>query len=558
MLTHSRPEPQQVFDHIKRVSSTFHLSSLASQIETCQQLLAGEELIEVAVLGRFKAGKSSFINSLTGVDVLPVGVVPVTSVITKLSCGDQQQVCIHYLDGTTGTVALGEVAEFVSEAKNPENRKGVAAVVITLPQLESYKGIVFVDTPGVGSVFQHNTTTSMNWLSRVGAALVAISVDPPLTEHELELIRELHRFTPKIVILLTKADLLNPEELEEVAAFVRSKIQERLGLELPVLPFSIKGGNAALREALDQRVLFPLSDYVTTHTEQILHYKLVSLLQQITEYLAIARKTAEASQQERQSLRTQILGEKQEARLLRDDIVLVRDKLRGETRPKILARFRERQPEVQRGLARDLEVHLQQWNLNLWQLTRRFEEWLHESLPSALTSISLSEQTFLLSILEAAQRAFSRGIEAFHNRLAERVERVWGIQLTRPAYKLGIAPPQSPQVFIGNVFDHHLDLLWFLIPMTVFGTPIRQHLRAKLPDALEKNLSRLATQWADQLNQAIDKMADESQAIITAEILTIEELLSQEHSELSDINYLVDVTRALQGQLLCQPGKETA
>ena len=156
-----------------------------------------------------------------------------------------------------------------------------------------------------------------------------------------------------------------------------------------------------------------------------------------------------------------------------------------------MARFLELQPDIQGRLAGELEANLQQWNLNLWQLTRRFEEWPYQSLTSALTSVSLSERQFFTSILENAQRAFSRIIESFQNRLAERVERVLGVRLSKPAYEIAVEPPQSPSVFIGNVSDHHFDLLWFVIPMTVFGGLIKQHLRGKLPGALEKEQFRV-------------------------------------------------------------------
>jgi GTP-binding protein EngB required for normal cell division len=549
MSTESYSAPQLVFEHITHVTSVFHLTPLTPQLETCQRLLLHKEHIEVAVFGRFKAGKSSFINSLAGVNVLPVGVVPVTSVITKVSFGEQQRVVIDYLDGARSAASLNQVAEFVSEANNPENRKGVATVEITLPQLVPYKGITFVDTPGVGSVFQHNTATSMGWLARVGAALVAVSVDPPLTDQDLQLIRELQRFTPKIVVLLTKADLLSPAELEEVIAFVCTKLKEKVGLALTVLPFSMKENNAGFREILDQELFVPLTKNVATQAEQILHYKLSSLLHQLTEYLEVARKAAEVSEQERHVLRLQILGEKQEGQLLKADMLLVRNKLLAETRPKIMAHFRALYPDLQDNLARELETKLQQWHMNLWRLTRRFEEWLYTSLMAALTSVSLSEQPFFILFLENAQRAFSRLIESFHQRLAERVERVLSIRLTTPVYELSVEPPRSPSIFIGNVFDHHLDLLWFLIPMPIFGGVIQQHLRRKLPGALEKSLSRLVTQWADNLNAAIERMAGKSLSMITTEIATIEDLLHCTPSDLSDVVLLLTRTRELQESL---------
>jgi GTP-binding protein EngB required for normal cell division len=545
MGTDCFPQPHSVFTHITHVASTCHLTSLTPQIETCQRLLSNTENIEVAVFGRFKAGKSSFLNSLAGMDVLPVGVVPVTSVITQLSFGEQQQVVIQYLDGATRPAALREVAEFVSEAQNPGNRKGVASVVITLPQLAAYKGVTFVDTPGVGSVFKHNTATARDWLARVAAAIVAVSIDPPLTDQDVQLIQELQRFTPQIVVLLTKADLLNPAELEEVAAFVHQQLQEKAGLTLAVLPFSIKANTAGFRETLDRELFWPLTKNVTTHVEQILHYKLASLLHQLTDYLEIARKAAETSERERQSLRQDLLGEEHEKHLLKGDILLIRNKLRAETRPQIMARFRELLPALQQQLTGELDAQLQQWHVNLWRLTRRFEEWLYQALPAAMTSVSQAEHQVFSALVENAQRAFLRLLASFQHRLAERVERVLGIRLTQPAYDLVIAPPQAPSISIGNVFDHHLDLLWFLIPMTIFGGLVKQHLRKKLPGALEKSLSRLATQWADRINAVIERMADESYLVIRSELSTIEGLLLHHNAALSEIDQFLDRTREL-------------
>jgi GTP-binding protein EngB required for normal cell division len=544
--------PQHILEHSERVVSVLHLSALAPQLETCHQLLASKEQVEVAVLGRFKVGKSSLLNRLAGIDVLPVGVVPVTSVITKFAFGEQPRVVIHYLNGTSSTVSLCEVSEFVSEAQNPENRKGVALVVITVPELTRYKGLTFVDTPGTGSIFLHNTAISMNWLARVGAALMAVSVDSPLMEQDLQLLRELRSFTPKIVLLLTKVDLLSQAELDEVSLFIGAKLREHLGFTPPLLPFSIKGNHSALREALDRQVLLPLSEHAATHAAQILHYKLASLLQQLTGYLEIARKSAETSQRERQALLQQILGEKDEMQFLKRDIQQVRERLRAGTRPRIMARLLELEPTVHQALARELAANLQQWNLNLWELTRRYEAWLYESLAAVLASLSRSEERFFTAILEEARRAFARIVESFQRRLSERVERVLGIQLSKPAYATVIEPPPSPQVFIGNVFTHHLDLLWFLIPMVVFGGLVKQHLQKKLPGALERGLARLATQWADTLNHEIGRMADESQSVVTAEIATLEALLLRPLSEISDINDLLATTQELQDSLLHQ------
>jgi hypothetical protein len=85
--------------------------------------------------------------------------------------------------------------------------------------------------------------------------------------------------------------------------------------------------------------------------------------------------------------------------------------------------------------------------------------------------------------------------------------------------------------------------------MTFFGGMVKQHLRRKLPDVLEKGVSRLATQWADKLNTAIEHLADASLSTMNAELKTIETLLHDNSSVLAEINELLEQTREIQEHL---------
>jgi len=129
-------------------------------------------LIDVAVLGKFKAGKSSFLNSLIGKPILPVGVTPVTTLITRLQFGQRERAIATYFDGTVHEVDFSEVETFTSETRNPGNEKNVEVVDIELPSLQECAGLRLVDTPGLGSVFKYHRETSENWLPEVGAAVL--------------------------------------------------------------------------------------------------------------------------------------------------------------------------------------------------------------------------------------------------------------------------------------------------------------------------------------------------------------------------------------------------
>jgi len=52
-----------------------------------------EDRFTVVVAGRFSRGKSSLMNAVLGMDRLPTGIVPLTSVITYVRYGTSERVC---------------------------------------------------------------------------------------------------------------------------------------------------------------------------------------------------------------------------------------------------------------------------------------------------------------------------------------------------------------------------------------------------------------------------------------------------------------------------------
>ena len=73
---------------IQRITDEFNLETLRPQVQACERLIADTLKVDVAVFGRFKAGKSSFLNHLLSKSILPVGVVPVTAVVTRIQYGE--------------------------------------------------------------------------------------------------------------------------------------------------------------------------------------------------------------------------------------------------------------------------------------------------------------------------------------------------------------------------------------------------------------------------------------------------------------------------------------
>src|SRR3990172_9123787 len=249
---------EPLLGRLQGICDQFHIVSLDRQIGACKNLLSQDKLIDVAILGQFKAGKSSFLNSLIGKPLLPVGVIPVTTTITRLQYGKRERATIRYFDGREIDAEVAAVGEFTSEAQNPANQKNVEVVDLNLPSLEKYGGLRLVDTPGLGSIFKYHIETSENWLPEVGTALLAISSDRPLAENDLQLIRELRRHTPKIVLLLTKVDLLSPDQQEEVVLFFRTALRKELHEELPIFLYSTRRDAEQWKQRGENEILRPL------------------------------------------------------------------------------------------------------------------------------------------------------------------------------------------------------------------------------------------------------------------------------------------------------------
>ncbi|MBZ5499373.1 MAG: dynamin family protein [Acidobacteriia bacterium] len=163
-------------DRVRTIRTKYRMAAIDPHLEACGALLEERGLIDVGIFGRFKAGKSSLLNLLAKRNVLPVGVTPVTTVITRLRYGQKEQATVKYSDGRTESTPISAVASYVSEAENRQNTKGVAAVTVELPALEPYQGLQFVDTPGLDSVSQHNTDAALGWLPKVGLALVTMKL----------------------------------------------------------------------------------------------------------------------------------------------------------------------------------------------------------------------------------------------------------------------------------------------------------------------------------------------------------------------------------------------
>lgn len=517
---------QTALNAVVQVVVQFSLRSLQPSLAACRELAEHDAPLDVAVLGQFKSGKTSLLNALVGHELLPVGVLPVTAVVTRLSAGEKCAARVTFLNGRVEPIAMNTVADFVAEASNPGNRRQIACVDVDTPALAELRGLRLVDTPGLGSILAHNTQSTQQWLPHMAVALVVISADRPLADEDRRLLAEVRRHAPRVAVILSKVDLLSESQRAEVEAFVREGLRRvHVGDSAPILPFSTRTQTDHWKTRLSSELLLPLARQIDVEREKVLHHKLAGLMQACREYLTVALRAAERTQEQREALKAAVLNESVREAVVRDELSLTAQRMIGATRAAFEAKLKPRRAELAESLVGRAKEELPGWRGNLAVQRQRFEDWLHGELMRELYDVSLSIAPLARQLVEEAQQRFARLVEAFRDRLSRNMDAALGITLsplrwvTRP-----IAVP-APPIAVGKVFDIQIDLLWFLVPMPLLGGLFHGHFRRRIPWEVEKNLSRLAADWSDVLGAAIADLHKQAWEAIGNEIASLTEML---------------------------------
>lgn len=528
-------QAEKILDRIAALADEMKLANLHPQIAACRELLHQRNVIDVVVVGRFKAGKSSFLNHLTGRAVLPIGVVPLTAVITRLRYGQRERAEAHFLNGAKREIWLDEIDLYVGENKNPNNQKQVASVEVELPELKPLAPLQFVDTPGLGSAFTHNTAVAMNWLPNVGAALVAVSSDAPLSERDLTLLQDLRRHTPSIVLLLTKADLLTEAQRAEVFVFVQSQLRRKWNGGLPIFFYSIQPGLPELKARLQLDLLDPLLRNCAEAASQIARHKLASLVNQTLNYLRIVLASATQTESARQALREKLAEERRQMDLLRSELAGLARERSAHALDWSLGRLQPTQAALQEKITTALREQFPRWKLRLPPLLDAWRDWLGIFLNHELSEVSGGQRAMFCEPLNEVRLHLTRTLRAVHDRLAGHVNAALRLSLTPREFTLEIREPSAPPVDVAYAFDAAFSAVGWLIPLTLFRSPIERVLLRKARYEVEKNLSRLAAAWCDHVAASINELVRQGEQQALQELTALENSLAQTKSGVAEL-----------------------
>ena len=228
-------QTQKIISQSASLAKQMGASSSEEAILGQLEMLKKKELMLVAV-GEAKRGKSSALNAfLNEKDPLfPVDINLCTNVVTIVRYGERESVEAYIEDPKAENgcrvekITREQIADYVSEKGNPNNYRQVKLLNIRVPNHMLKEGVVFVDTPGVGSLNIEHAETTYGFLPYADVMLFVSDADSGLTQSELNFLKRGYKYCKNILFPLTKKDL--NENYNVILEDNREKISRTLNM----------------------------------------------------------------------------------------------------------------------------------------------------------------------------------------------------------------------------------------------------------------------------------------------------------------------------------------
>jgi ribosome biogenesis GTPase A len=499
--------------------------SLHDKLLSLERKFASNQL-HLAVLGQMKRGKSSFINALMGAEILPTGVLPVTSVITEIKYGVAPEAVILYSTGAREQVDPDTLADYITESGNPGNKRQVASVELAYPSPFLKSGMILIDTPGIGSTHAHNTRTTEDYLEQVDAGIVVLSVDPPITEVESYFIRKVKEEVPKLFFVLNKVDAASADEVSHILRFLEEELS-RLQIESPEI-FRLSARRAI--EGLARPVATVTSSGIETFEQRLRTFLLEEkdrvLVRSIAlDALHIARSLKFAATI---GVRARSMNP-EELHLKECAIGELLDQTESEMH-ELRVLLRQHSADILARLERDLTAHVQEsvpvvrQHLRLFQSQhpretgRAFgallESFLMEEIQTVFRSWRIREDEIVQSLLDILSARFVNRANAILDRLQQAAGTLFEIPVEPVMIHCPLRMESHLHYRVERVF-HSLDSFFLALPRFLLRPIVLGKMQERVWQFLDLNAGRIRYDYIERLRASMTQFEKDLSAGVT-------------------------------------------
>jgi GTPase SAR1 family protein len=240
-------DASDVINDLNMSSASENLDKLGKKVNN--------DTFKIQVIGTFKNGKSTFINSLLGEAVLPAYALPCTAVINEVKYGEKKEAILYFRNPLPEKLP-NSISQKALAHMQKHNMKEVPPLHIDYSELEDYvvipmgedpkemllespyekvelfwplemlkEGVEIIDSPGLEED-DTRTRVTMNYLSKADAILFVLVADRLCSQAEMSFIENnLYEFGfTDPFFIVNRFDLIPDNQKDGIVRFAKNKL----------------------------------------------------------------------------------------------------------------------------------------------------------------------------------------------------------------------------------------------------------------------------------------------------------------------------------------------
>ena len=221
----------EIHDELLRLKGYCESLKLTCTSESISELLkkSAADSFTVAVVGEFRRGKSTLINSLLGKAVLPSDVLPTTATLNRVTYGITPSVKIEYKDDTAEEIPIDQLNAYVTKLTEESEKRAetIRQATIFYPISFCKNNVDIIDTPGLNDD-KTMTDVTLSVIPQTDAALFVIMAQSPFSEYERDFLQNkmLVSDVGRVIFVVTRIDAFDDEDADRVIQNISDRIKK--------------------------------------------------------------------------------------------------------------------------------------------------------------------------------------------------------------------------------------------------------------------------------------------------------------------------------------------
>lgn len=208
-----------------------NLEETGKSLEDSRQKLEKRKFA-VGILGEFKRGKSTVINSLLGKEIMPADILPTSATMNRVTYDMQPHVELWMRDHTVKEIGIDELPRYVTKLSEEDEARAalVDEAVVYYPCKFCQNGVDIVDTPGLNDDARMSKITE-EIIPKLDVVIMVLVPDNPLSISEADFVlnKLMTSDLGRLIFVVNKIDTIRrKEDRERAVANIKNRIQEKV------------------------------------------------------------------------------------------------------------------------------------------------------------------------------------------------------------------------------------------------------------------------------------------------------------------------------------------